>query len=192
MTCSLQTERFTLDGREFEAVLYPDDSGGRPWESECGHGDIRVGRGWYQRPHKGPGEVILHSNRGDHWIYDFAGAVKKARNDWGFTNGPDAVNAVREDMTRLRRFLEGEWFYIGVSVRIIGRDGEPESDGFGESLWGVESDGEYWREVAQELAENILHPRREAWRAALNAARESRNLQRLAQCLAAPVTGNCV
>jgi transposase len=43
-----------------------------------------------------------------------------------------------------------------VCVQHIGPDGEPVGDEFAHALWGVESCGDYWREVAAELAGEML------------------------------------
>jgi hypothetical protein len=57
-------------------------------------------------------------------------------------------------------------------VRIIGADGEPMGDEFEHALWGVESEGDCWKEIARELAEQILGERADQWRGALKEARE--------------------
>jgi len=54
-------------------------------------------------------------------------------------------------------------------VELLGAHGEAIADA---SLWGIESTGEYWRDVAADLAADILYERATAWRAALREARE--------------------
>lgn len=64
-----------------------------------------------------------------------------------------AAGAAMADYDRLRRWCADQWCYIGVVVR---RAGDCTCCGETESLWGIESDaGEYVREVATELAEQL-------------------------------------
>lgn len=186
-----QTERMTFEGREFEVALYYVDDMTPSWEDDCGAGIIRTSSHFYGRPAKQPGEVIIHEDRGTYWIYDFAGTVKKAKKEgWGLcdeeemklghklgripTKADIIKEAVCRDLARHRGWLRQDWWYCGVCVRIIGPDGEPEGGEYDHALWRVESDGDYWKEVAGELTSEILSERREAWRAALREARERR------------------
>lgn len=67
-----------------------------------------------------------------------------------------AAAAADADYWRLRRWCEGEWYYVGVIVEILDDAGDP--IGESESLWGIESDAdEYIVEVAHALAGEILH-----------------------------------
>jgi len=64
-----------------------------------------------------------------------------------------AAGAAMADYDRLRGWCTDQWRYIGVVVR---RAGDCACCGETESLWGLESDaGEYVREVATELAEQL-------------------------------------
>lgn len=182
------TEEITVEGRRFEVELYPDTDSGPPWENDCGTGIIRQVY-THGRPTKEPGEIVIHSDRGDHWLYNWAKTMKKAvEQGWGLsageelklanklgrkpTKGEIRQESVRRDMNRMRGWLRDDWMYIGVSVRIIGPDGEPVGEPYEHALWGVESDGGYWKEVAADLAKEILHERQTAWRKALHEARE--------------------
>lgn len=88
---------------------------------------------------------------------------------------PREVSPVDADRHYLRGFCADEWNYIGVSVRIIGADGEPIGDDYMHAIWGIESNaGEYINETACELARDILHERATVWREALREARARR------------------
>ena len=181
---ALKTETIPRGGREFLVSLYPDDDVDPPWETEEGHGQVEyqgssrcpIPRGWtvlYNDP-RGPGR----------WVYNFGAAlVQASREGWGLSpdqlarlgpkpsRGKIRAETVRTDMAHLRGYIVGDWCYIGVCVQIIGPDGRPEGTPFDYALWGVESEGDYWREVADELADEILHHRREKWRKTLSEAR---------------------
>ncbi len=58
------------------------------------------------------------------------------------------LRAVEADYQRLRRYLAGDWEYVGVVVT--------DADGNTESLGGIESDAdEYLETVAHELAMGV-------------------------------------
>lgn len=179
-----QTETITHNGRDFLVSLHVDDVHGAPWREFDGHGSVeylqsqsdRTPRGWVHlaEEERGPGR----------YIYDFGGAIlQAARDKWGVSPetlaslGPKPSRskiraaAVRADMDYLRGWIRGDWCYLGVCVQIIGPDGNPEGDEFTHALWGVESKGEYWREVASDLADEILDERKTAWMSALREAR---------------------
>lgn len=182
------TERITVDGREFEVRFYYDDDADRPWERCDGHGPVRKIRA---RDEKYPGERIMTSGERNAyiWAYDVAKATRIARREgWGLseqdaadlarrlkrqpTRGDIAAEAVRRDFDFLRGWVCDQWHYMGVTVLPIGADGEPdEADEYRYALWGIESTGDYWREVAEECARECLSDRRAAWRAALKEAR---------------------
>ncbi len=173
-------------GREFKVTQYYDEDHSAPWIEEDGHGVIRELSSYYGRPDKKPGEVIIHSDRGHYWLYDIQETTQQAKRDgWGLnpedvaklglkTRGEIVREAVLRNMKYCRGYLNSDWYYIGVCVQIIGPDGEAEEEAFENALWGVESCGDYWKEVAHELADSILYEKREAWRAALKEARARR------------------
>lgn len=185
MDRAIHRETFDYLGRRFEVAQFHDDSGDTPNESEDGHGPVRYAedRETLQR-----GEVVLCELQRGRMVYGFGAAlVQASREGWGLgsealqrlanrigkkpTRGQIRAESVREDMSHLRGFYMGDWCYIGVSVRILGPDGEPEGADYEHALWGLESFGDYWEEVARELASDILHTRAAAWRAALREAR---------------------
>lgn len=189
-----KTERVTFEGREFEVALYYDIDHGAPWDEEDGHGPVRVLSSVRGRVAKRPGERLMHDRGHAAWAYDWAEAMRIAcRDSWGISPDDRATltaklmrepthheilqAAVQANFDHLRAYLREEWFYIGVCVRIIGPDGEPQGDQFANALWGVDygaNDCDYWRTVADELADEILSMRRAAWRAALSEARQRR------------------
>lgn len=184
----VNTEIIEVDDRQFLVSVFEDRDASPPWEHEEGHGDIRYvedGKPMYR------GEVVLHDEHRGRWVYDFGGAiVKAAREKWGIdasrkarliaklgkkpTRSQINAEAVRDDMDRMRGYLTGDWSYVGVCVQIIGPDNSPLGNLASNSVWGIESDGDYWLEVSIELAQEILAERSAAWRAALREARERR------------------
>lgn len=139
----------------------------------------------YNKVPKLPSERVLHRDRGTAWLYDFAGAVETARKDgWSTGNGThcavckaeltesltehpwqhrthraiamtpraEAALAAEADYDYLRRWLTGDWEWIGVIVQVLDAAGEEVGE---ESLWGVESLGDFWKDVAAELIDGI-------------------------------------
>jgi hypothetical protein len=67
-----------------------------------------------------------------------------------------AARAARADFERLRAWCNGEWSYVGVRVAALCPCCGEARESDAESLWGIESDsGDYLREVARELSEEI-------------------------------------
>jgi hypothetical protein len=128
-----------------------DESMHEPWEEHDGHGVVSE---WTSRD-KAPGEMVLAVDRHRRRYYDFAATVKIARRDqWGAegaTTGERAHLAVLADYRRLKDWCEDRWQWVGVTVEVH-RDGNVTAD----SLWGIESDGDYWRDVAAELINGLL------------------------------------
>lgn len=186
---AFRTKRFEHEGRMFEAAGYYDEHMGPPWEEHDGHGSMREIR---TRAEKKPGErLIYRSNSGGWYAYDWQGAMEAAKRDgWGLraedkaklaerlgrepTQGEIRQQAVQEDFEYLDGWVNDWWHWMGVGVRIIGADGEPQGDEFEHTVWGFESEGDYWLEAARQIADEILSERKEAWRAALREARERR------------------
>jgi hypothetical protein len=157
-----------LKGLTFRVAIEPDDGAlGAPWDEHDGHGPVRHTRAAFKQP----GERILHSDRDGQWLYDWAGAMRKAEKDgWGLspddtaalaqklgrapTPGEIRAEAVQRDFDFCRRYASGDWDWCGVVVTLLDADGEPTHER--ESLWGIESDEySYHEEVARELAEEI-------------------------------------
>lgn len=180
-------DKFTFEhaGMQFECVVSQDDVLRAPWDEHDGHGSVRTAYRYYGKPDKRPGEVIIWSERGDHWIYDFAGAVKKARAEkWGFTGArvfmtPNqiAAEAVRRDMDYCREWLRGDRMWASIEVYRVDAEGERigESEYLGGIDYGYSSeDDKHLREYAAELAGTIADAARTAWLAALKEARARR------------------
>jgi hypothetical protein len=152
----IMQEKFTHNGIEFVATIKSDDSHGAPWEECDGHGIVSD---WTKRA-KLPGELVLCENRGMRRFYDFAATVKIARRDgWDSApygqgkKGERAARAVLADFEYLRRYCAGDWGYVVVTVR---RADACECCGNSLSVGGVESGDDYWLEVAQELAGELI------------------------------------
>ena len=166
-------KRFRFDG---DKVTLPDgftltftseyDTGhGAPWDEECGHGPVTD---WVRRE-KRAGELLLCSDGILKRFYDFAGAMAIAKRDgWGLspdalaaltrklghapTKGQLAEAAVLADFHNLEGWANDRWHYIGVIVTLRNPEGEEVE---AESLWGVEDSGDYYQDVAEELAEEL-------------------------------------
>ncbi|MBS4041671.1 MAG: hypothetical protein KGZ81_13870 [Flavobacteriales bacterium] len=174
---------FEYKGLQFRCIVENDDYMRAPFLEYDGHGDIRESYNYYGRPEKNPGEVIIYSNRGCHWIYDFAGAVAKAkRENWGSKNchpgmskGERAATAARDDMQYCQDWLEGDRWYSRIEVFRIDNDGE--KVGESEFLSGVENGysgdcEDFLRDCAAQLAAELHAQSRKNWRKALHEARQ--------------------
>lgn len=197
-------DTFTIDaapGHTFRVHIKQDDRNDPPWEQADGHGPMREVYNYYGRPEKRPGEVVLSSHRGNHWLYDRQAATAEAiRDGWGVNDAkaeelrrkyrmPNthtkrgiATLAVLADMEFLAGWLNNDWTYVGVCVQLLDDDGNAITDEYDFALWGIESCAEdYIEEVAHDLAlqcaqsEGITtEQRKDAWRTALREARERR------------------
>lgn len=136
-----------------------DEDCGPPWEECEGHGPVSE---WTKRDKK-PGERVLCSDRDNRRYYDFAAAMVEAKRDgWDTkpyktgTKGERALRAVEADFNFLADWCADRWQYICIAVQlrasghIIGRD----------SLCGVESCGDYWRETAAEMGNELMSAQR--------------------------------
>jgi hypothetical protein len=112
----------------------PDYDASPPWEDD-GHGPVTD---WTRRC-KRAGEIIL-STRGENCrYYDFAGAVKKAREEgWGLTQesltllttrlgreptrGQVCAEAAEQDFAHLKGWCEDCWEFVSIHVEVF--DGE--------------------------------------------------------------------
>lgn len=135
-----------------------------PWEEHDGHGPVS---GLVRRD-KRPGERVLQAESRVAIYYDFAEAVRIAKRDGWLCGNPShshatkdgvyvkrgelAACAVKADFQRLRAWCRGEWEWIGVLVTVRDASGEEVDSG---SVWGIESDTDYWREVAAELIQEL-------------------------------------
>lgn len=155
------TEELEIDGVTVKVEYYLDYDHDLPWEHDCGHGPVRRSN----IPHregssdKRPGERPLNSpDRNEYqFYYDWQAACKMARKD-GWNTGPyDAPNqvqrAVQADFNFIRGYLNDDWHYVGVVVKI---DDENE-----DSCWGFESLNNYHKEAAREMAEALVESYRE-------------------------------
>jgi hypothetical protein len=143
-----------------------DDCMGPPWKEADSHGPVT---GWERRD-KRPGERILSSDHGANRFYDYAAAMELARKDgWGLgpnklaalerglgrkaTAGEIRAAAVDSDFEFLRGWCNDDWEYVFVSVKLEDEDGrEIASDCIG----GVESCGDYWVELANGMASELV------------------------------------
>jgi hypothetical protein len=164
---------FEHAGMRFRWKLEDDTTMGRPWDEHDGHGPVRVinMRQSGERVEKRPGERVLYVG-GWHeytFVYDWQAAVQIAlRDGWGAPEGhfrpgsnptrrQVAAAAAQADFDRLRGWITNAWGWVGVVVELLDDQDEVADTA---SLWGIESDSPgYHLEVAQELAEELAHPR---------------------------------
>jgi hypothetical protein len=193
MICDGDT--FTRGGLRFRFRTKNDEHHDVPWDTEDGHGIVRKAKrdGSTGFIVKKPGDRVLYKGGRNEYsfIYDWAGACRMAKKDGWNAEPYDAPNrierAVQADFDRMQAYLKDDWWYVGVIVEMLDVNGDVIEK---ESLWGIESDsGDYFEEVANELADELLYPRQQAWRKALNQRREHRGVERLAAVMAAPLLG---
>jgi hypothetical protein len=140
-----------IDGLTFVVDMVPDIDAGAPWDNQECLGDVSH----WERRDKAPGERVLSGSRSDHGgqrrFYDFAGAVRRARSE-GMT-GKDAAEAADREYHYLRAWCRDDWYYMGVIVTLL--DVEGNKTDISDSVWCVESDGDYSRVIADELASGL-------------------------------------
>ena len=166
-----------------------DDDMGEPWNEHDGHvvGVRTAQHDMEGRVRKHPGERVLYKGgRNEYtYLYDFNASILTALEEgWGIgsphadTTGWSkkriAVTAVERDAEYLRKWLNDEWYWIAVAVAVYYKDTTIHED----SLCGIESYGDYWKETVVELVgpwvENHMEDRRITWRMALKEARAVR------------------
>ena len=154
-----------------------DEHMGEPWKEHDGHGNVTE---WVTRD-KRPGERLLCSDRSQKRFYDYQGAIEKARAEgWDAppystgTKGEQAVRAVNADFELLRAWCNDEWYWCGVIVTVCKNGVTIGTD----SLWGIESCGDYWQEIGTDMAHGIMEQdlanRKSAWLGAMKESRERR------------------
>lgn len=172
------------DGYYATVDLPYDEDHGPPWkESDC-HGPVSD---WTTRD-KRPGEWVLCTDRRSKRYYDHAEAVRIARRDgWGvaaderikleaklgrpMTKGELAAAAVMRDFDYLQGWCNDEWHWVGVVVTIFNAEDE---EVFEDSLWGIEDNTDYWKEVALGMIETgVEQIEKEIHEAAYWAARDT-------------------
>ena len=155
---------FELGGLTFTVKFEPDNDMGPPWDEHDGHGPVRECKTphWYREGSKRPGERPL--NKPDRheiqYYYDWQAACQLARKEGWNTQPYDAPNrierAVQADFDYCRRYLSGDWQWMGVIVTCEETGGE-------ESLWGIDGDHDnYLTEVAYELAAELVSQHEQA------------------------------
>lgn len=148
-----------------------------PWENEDGHGAVTK----WERRDKRAGEWVLAQDRGSKRFYDAEDAQRVAlRDGWGLSEDAKAVlgvklgklvadltrreiaaEAVRLDFEHLQNWCEDRWEYLWLQVELvqITRDTDGEEVGQiilgSDSIGGVESCGDYWREQLAEMANRL-------------------------------------
>lgn len=146
---------FEHEGRDYIAEIHADDSSDTPWQRGDAYAEPETvrGRNYAGYVAKSPGEIVLYKGdrNGYSYLYNVAKAVRQLRKDG--VSGEDAVKYVNAEVERFRSWLNNDWHYIGIVVRLAGSCSKC---GASESLWGIESDcEEYIKEVARELAAEL-------------------------------------
>jgi hypothetical protein len=154
-----------------------DECIGEPWKEHDGHGIVSE---WRSRNSKQPGEMLLCGDGGHCRFYDFAATVKIAKRDgwdaqpYGGTAGERAHRATLADFEYLRRWCNGDWGWVVVSVE-VSRNGALVAE---DCCGGIESEGDYWREHAAEVANgSIQYDKAERAKAGRAKAKETRERQ---------------
>lgn len=134
-----------------------DECAGAPWEECDGHGPVSE---WRSKDSKRPGERVLCTDRSRARFYDWQSAIAEAKRDgWDAppyktgTKGEQAARAVEADFKFLSGWANNQWEYVIVTVALIGADDKEIAR---ESVGWVESLGDYWKEQAAELANQLI------------------------------------
>jgi hypothetical protein len=160
-------DTFEHKGLTFRIDIEPDQDHGAPWEERDGHGPVS---GWRDRESKAPGERVLCVDRGKARFYDYAGAMKLAKRDgWGLadderaklkaglgrepTDGEVREQAVDRDFKCLSDWCNDQWHYVVVFTTLLDTDGNKTTEV--ESCGGVESFGDWYKEIAKDGAAEI-------------------------------------
>ncbi len=162
------------DGYRLHVGKAYDNDSEAPWKREDGHGPVskfkRHPFGQGTKPPTRAGERILYWDSGSYRTYNVKEASSIAKRDgWGLapeqltmlaetlgrapTRGEIVAEAVRRDFERLRAWCNDEWHYCVVTVTLTGPDGVTIVQ---DSVGGIESDGDQWREVAAEIGSRLL------------------------------------
>ena len=155
-------DTFEKHGMQFKVHIEPDDDGEAPWERSDGHGPVRHMR----RSEKRPGERPLIKDRDGTWLYDWQAACKLARKDgWNAEpyGAPNRIErAVQADFDFLRGWLNDDWYYVGVCVSLLDKNGEDATEKYENAIWGIESNSDDCiGEVADDLADRIREEKME-------------------------------
>lgn len=135
---------------------YDEDDGDTPWQRDDGHGPVTD---WCVEAPTAGHRKLCSDQRLSRY-YDWDEALKIAlRDGWDTepykqgTKKQRAARAVQADFDLLQAWCKDLWNYIGVVVTLRDESGEVLGD---DSLWGIESNGTYWREVAAEMLNTLL------------------------------------
>lgn len=146
-------ERLELPRGMYAVVkIHQDEDAQSPEQMADGHGVVTS---WETRD-KLPSERVLHTDGRSKIFYDIAASIERAKAEgWDAppyktgTKGERAARAVEADFQFLRGWYSGAWSYIGVEVSLYDKDDARLNS---DSLWGLESLGDYWREhVAEQI-----------------------------------------
>lgn len=157
----------TLGGVRVKILVESDSDMDAPWDNSDGHGPVS---GWRNSRDKRAGEWELCNDGRSYRFYDAQEAMKLAKRDgWGFsaevmaelalklkrvpTAGDIAAESVRRDFEFLRGWCNNSWEYLWVKVVLIDDAGEELAE---DSLGGIESIGDYWRECARDMANALI------------------------------------
>jgi hypothetical protein len=145
------------DGLTITALIERDEDMGPPWKEHDGHGPVSD---WRPKDSKRPNEKILCEDRGSCRFYDWAAAIKLAKEDgWDAppygegTPGQQAERAVQRDFELLKNWCADEWFWVSVTLSVSKNDVDILDNAA--SLGGVAAncgdDNAYLTTVANEL-----------------------------------------
>ena len=163
----MYTFNFEHANHTFCCVVDSDDTTmGPPWVEHDGHGAVRTAKTRYGQIQKHPGEVVICTEGSTSWLYDFRGAVAKAKaGAWGcagatdsMTKGQRAEMAAIADMAYCRNWLAGDRFWVCIEVYQLNENGE--KTGVSQYLGGIDvgysaQDDAYLRSAAHELADAL-------------------------------------
>ena len=155
-------ETYTINhqGRMIRVEFWYDQDMGAPWKEHDGHGPVREIK---DKTCKYPGERVFGESRC--WAYDWQSAIRLAKKEgwcdcintvmkltWEHkrfpTKGMIAEHAVEKDFDHLAGWCNDDWHWAGISVTDV-------ETGVSDHCGGFESDDDYMKEYAIEMAEGI-------------------------------------
>ena len=140
-----------IEDQPFLVASMYDNDAGSPWDYEPEFSENVVSK-WTRRA-KNPGELVLVKDRDSYRYFDFKLAVQELR-QMGET-GKEAERIARFIFERWRDWCNDRWHYIIVYVAPKDEAGKPVIAQM-TAVGGVEDDGNYWKECANELAREII------------------------------------
>lgn len=119
----IQGNKITVEGFSLSVAVDKDEDSNAPWQENDGHGVVN---GWTQREPK-EGEVLLGEFGKGKLYYDTLASLEIAKRDgWGLppeeaeglTPDEIAAKTVERDLSRLKAWVNREWYFCYITVSL--------------------------------------------------------------------------